>query len=526
MLSSISTNGFKSLHGLNIPARSIPSTWIRRVRSSNVSPPNSPPKYPAPCPVDDPPVVFPIQGSTTKPQFGSNASKFKPKTSDIKENTELWKIYMSEGQEWDRNQINNWNANMDVILIFAGLFSAILTAFLIEFYRNLSPDSGEIAALALLEVVQLLKQPNGTSTTTAESALNNFKPSEISLWVNALWFTSLILSLGAAMTVMLVKQWFQFYMDDVNKKNTYSYAQHRQYKYNSLNHWKIPQIVHALPLVMHLSVWLFLAGLVVQLQEINSVMSDVVLAGVLVLLAGYIITLILPMIYTSCPYRTFITATNDHVLRWSTVIGWHILYGILYLPELWRSLSVRSELLAWVDKTKPSLSSFHNWKRSKITKLRLFLSSPRKLVKLQLSESRHKSLENLERNLISKKKSQLDLDALLWLLEISQEQKHTDLALFGLSRIKPETGMITRILRSNIFQTLLLQSYVPLLNYNVELMLKKILIITPENCVENPVQLKAAGKFMQSLMAIWHHSVYFSEDFEIFHAILNGINIV
>ncbi|KAJ7222981.1 hypothetical protein B0H12DRAFT_291870 [Mycena haematopus] len=46
----------------------------------------------------------------------------------------------------------SWRSDMDGLLIFAGLFSAILTAFLIESYKTLSPDSGDTTVLLLAQI--------------------------------------------------------------------------------------------------------------------------------------------------------------------------------------------------------------------------------------------------------------------------------------------------------------------------------------------------------------------------------------
>ncbi|KII89394.1 hypothetical protein PLICRDRAFT_59024, partial [Plicaturopsis crispa FD-325 SS-3] len=57
-----------------------------------------------------------------------------------------WKDYLDEATQHDKDTIISWNQNMDVILIFAALFSAILTAFIIEFYKNLQPDPQQTTA--------------------------------------------------------------------------------------------------------------------------------------------------------------------------------------------------------------------------------------------------------------------------------------------------------------------------------------------------------------------------------------------
>jgi hypothetical protein len=69
----------------------------------------------------------------------------------------VWTAYQNEAQDHDKPIADGWNGDMDVLLVFvsslvmtlghllmilqAGLFSAILTAFIIEFYKQLQLGS-------------------------------------------------------------------------------------------------------------------------------------------------------------------------------------------------------------------------------------------------------------------------------------------------------------------------------------------------------------------------------------------------
>ncbi|KAJ7486990.1 hypothetical protein FB451DRAFT_1228512 [Mycena latifolia] len=49
----------------------------------------------------------------------------------------LWAVYVSEAEKYDKGLVESWKNDMEGMLIFAGLFSASLTAFLIESYKTL-----------------------------------------------------------------------------------------------------------------------------------------------------------------------------------------------------------------------------------------------------------------------------------------------------------------------------------------------------------------------------------------------------
>ncbi|KAJ6607925.1 hypothetical protein B0H10DRAFT_1734973, partial [Mycena sp. CBHHK59/15] len=81
--------------------------------------------------------------------------------------------------------VESWRSDMDGILIFAGLFPASVTAFIIESYQTLTADSAETTIL----MQQITTNSNGTSFTVP--ALPDFVPATSSLICNALWFISL-----------------------------------------------------------------------------------------------------------------------------------------------------------------------------------------------------------------------------------------------------------------------------------------------------------------------------------------------
>ncbi|KAF8894821.1 hypothetical protein BD779DRAFT_1609431 [Infundibulicybe gibba] len=207
---------------------------------------------------------------------------------------------MDEAREWDKHVIGNWNDNMDVMLIFAGLFSAILTAFIIEFYKLLQPDPEDGIQNLLGHINQtLLALASGQVVTASNfsAPMVGFQPPALVLWTNGLWFISLSCSLGAAMTAMLVKQWFQTYSSDLNTGDPHM-------RFNSITSWYIAGIVSALPLFMHMSVVLFLAGLLIQLWQINHTIAIAVTTVIGIFLTFYMVTLVIPMIFKSCPYKS------------------------------------------------------------------------------------------------------------------------------------------------------------------------------------------------------------------------------
>ncbi|KDQ08794.1 hypothetical protein BOTBODRAFT_165582 [Botryobasidium botryosum FD-172 SS1] len=101
---------------------------------------------------------------------------------------------------------------MDVLLIFAGLFSAIVTAFLIEAYKGLSEDNTATNNTLLRQISASM----GNAQPEDSLQLVPFKASRGAVRVNCLWFASLIISLSATVVTVLAKQWIDDY-DDYKK---------------------------------------------------------------------------------------------------------------------------------------------------------------------------------------------------------------------------------------------------------------------------------------------------------------------
>ncbi|KAJ6575787.1 hypothetical protein DFH09DRAFT_858794, partial [Mycena vulgaris] len=106
--------------------------------------------------------------------------------------TNIWSIYVTEAERYDSALVKSWKADMEGMLIFSGLFSASLTAFLIESYKSLQPDSG-----ALTVSRQLAAMATGDELSPVQIP-EVFHPPGTALLCNCLWFISLALSLTCA----------------------------------------------------------------------------------------------------------------------------------------------------------------------------------------------------------------------------------------------------------------------------------------------------------------------------------------
>ncbi|KAK0492171.1 hypothetical protein EDD18DRAFT_1465616 [Armillaria luteobubalina] len=223
-------------------------------------------------------------------------------------NARVWRVHEDESKKHDDIMVEEFRDNVDVLLVFAGLFSAIITTFVVQTSQSLQVDNTAMLASLLYESILLQRAiANGSSVNSiTPSPLNptiTFVPATSDVWVNGLWFTSLFLSLTTALVAVLVKQWLHHYIA-LPSGTPRDRSLTRQFRYAGLQKWHVPAIIGLLPVVMHLALAIFLVGLVIFLQPLQQALSWVICAGTSLVYIAYVVATILPIIFPQCPYQT------------------------------------------------------------------------------------------------------------------------------------------------------------------------------------------------------------------------------
>ncbi|KZP12379.1 hypothetical protein FIBSPDRAFT_936956 [Athelia psychrophila] len=214
----------------------------------------------------------------------------------------IWSVYMSEATPHDKALIESWSKDMDGILIFAGLFSAIVTAFILESYAGLMPDPNA-TTVALLQ--QISQQLAGNAVQNPTLTSEPFSPTLSALRVNAFWFLSLCLALTCALAATLVQQWARHYTQAIQRRPApHVQARIRRYLFKGMEKFKMSAVVEGIPTLLHASVFLFFAGLVDFLYQVNLHIAVVTLSIIAACGGLYFFITILPVLYRQSPFRT------------------------------------------------------------------------------------------------------------------------------------------------------------------------------------------------------------------------------
>ncbi|KAH8824925.1 hypothetical protein DL96DRAFT_1410084, partial [Flagelloscypha sp. PMI_526] len=187
-----------------------------------------------------------------------------PLGKEADDEARVWMVYLDESESYDDDMVRGFRDTIDSLLVLAGLFSAIVAAFVVQTSSNLRPEYGQLVVTLLLEQNQLLRasQDLGMLASVPESDVrpNTSTHTTSDVWINALFFASLSLSMMTALLAVLVKQWLQAY-SSLTSGTARERALARQFRFNGLKKWRLDDIVGVLPLMLQLAFGVFFIGL-------------------------------------------------------------------------------------------------------------------------------------------------------------------------------------------------------------------------------------------------------------------------
>ncbi|KAF8149505.1 hypothetical protein B0H34DRAFT_757903 [Crassisporium funariophilum] len=236
-------------------------------------------------------------------QFEASRVPWDEVGSEASEGARVWHLYNDESTKVDVAIIDGCNRGVDVLLVFTGLFSAVLTTFIIQSYQLMQPNPSDATNALLAQLVTLqIAASNDTRASVTLPSPNSLAPSAREIrWVNGLWFAALSCSLSTALVSMLAKQWIQF---NPNISGTpRSRARQRQRRYMQLQSWRVFVVIAALPLLLHAALLLFFAGLIVLLWSGNIGITAATFAIVGLAYSFYFGSMWLSLVYPDCPYQ-------------------------------------------------------------------------------------------------------------------------------------------------------------------------------------------------------------------------------
>jgi hypothetical protein len=229
----------------------------------------------------------------------------------------------------DARREARWGERAETILLFvnsafcfmiyylhvlqAGLFAAVLTAFLVFTITKLQADSSDISKDILLRI----------SLQLSNSSVPAFVEPEFfvaSQWaaVNALLFASLALVLVDAYLAVLTRSWLR----DFDRSWKYSSvpeerARKREMRLQGLKRWKLQWVVALLPLLIQASLILFCISLVLMLINLYRPIAYPTLGIFAAGFCFHLFTAVVSILDTNAPFMSFNSRALRALIRWS-----------------------------------------------------------------------------------------------------------------------------------------------------------------------------------------------------------------
>ncbi|KDR83136.1 hypothetical protein GALMADRAFT_872377 [Galerina marginata CBS 339.88] len=215
-----------------------------------------------------------------------------------KPTSDPWSILLEPLMKKDKMQCEAWKEEVQNLLIFAGLFSAVVTAFIIESYRTLQPDPND-TIISLLSIIA-----NRLDNTTIPAPIllsstglgSSFSPTTSSIRINNFWFISLVLSLATVLVGIISLQWIREHQNYTNLPPRESFALFNM-RADGLKRWHVPKVFTALPLLLQSALVLFLGGVIDFLLSFGDAAVIIPVSVVTVLVLLFLVaTTILPTV--------------------------------------------------------------------------------------------------------------------------------------------------------------------------------------------------------------------------------------
>src|SRR6266851_807233 len=211
------------------------------------------------------------------------------------------------------------------------LFSAVVAVLVAVSVQDLRPNPQDTSSFYLEKLYQLQADPNvpRPSTPSAVATPPTFSPPRYAVWVNSLWFLSLVISLSCAMLATLLQQWSRRYLTITQPARREPHERARAHAFFAIGVEKfhVSWVVEALPALVHLSLFIFFAGLLIYLFNIHHTVFKVVVCWVALLTTVYGFITFMPIFWQDSPYYSPLSTTVWY-------LSGIILYAVLKVPEI------------------------------------------------------------------------------------------------------------------------------------------------------------------------------------------------
>ncbi len=196
--------------------------------------------------------------------------------------------------------------------------------------QDIRPNPQDTSNFYLANIYQTVSDPNKSSSL--HTSPPTFSPPKYAVWVNALWFLSLVISFTCALLATLLQQWARRYLKVTQPRySPHKRARIRAFFSEGVEKFLLPWAVEALPTLLHVSLFLFFSGLVVFLCNVNLTIFKFVLSWVGGCTTLYGCITFIPIFHHDSPYYTPLSLPTWHIVTGISFFTFRALRRLTYL---------------------------------------------------------------------------------------------------------------------------------------------------------------------------------------------------
>ncbi len=201
--------------------------------------------------------------------------------------------------------------------------------------QDIRPNPQDTSNFYLANIYQTIADPNRSNISSSFSAsAPQFSPPNYAVWVNSLWFLSLVISLTCALLATLLQQWARRYLKVTHSRySPHKRARIRAFFAEGVEKILLPWAVETLPALLHTSLFLFFAGLVVFLCNVNLTIFKFVLSWVSVCTVLYGFITFIPIFRHDSLYYTPLSLPAWHIVTGISFVTFRALRRLTYLDR-------------------------------------------------------------------------------------------------------------------------------------------------------------------------------------------------
>ncbi|KAG8958701.1 hypothetical protein FRC05_008717, partial [Tulasnella sp. 425] len=213
----------------------------------------------------------------------------------------FYKYYDTLADEIDEDMVKSLKSQLDGILIFAGLFAGVNSAFLALTLPGMSADPADDTNALLL---QFVTGGNGSIHSAEDLPSASFSPASGIIPINILFSLSLTLALLAAFLAVLGQQWLVYY-----RKRSGGGAEAQRWeqlrRYLGAKRWRLEAILDdILPSLLQLGLVIFCISFVLYLGTLSGSMCYTVAAPIGLALVWIVLMAVCAAYDHWCPFKS------------------------------------------------------------------------------------------------------------------------------------------------------------------------------------------------------------------------------